>query len=109
MQKWADAVGDQGYSWDSFYPYLKKSVQFTPPNITERGANTSDIKFDESHFDPQGGPLQVSFSNYASPFSTWMKRAWEGLGVKQAVDFNNGTVDGVQYVSLSILYPCFPR
>lgn len=77
-------------------------MQFTPPNITARGANTSNIKFNAENFDPKGGPLQVSFSNYASPYSTWMKIAWESLGVKSAVDFNNGTMDGVQYMNTNI-------
>ncbi|CZR58637.1 related to choline dehydrogenase [Phialocephala subalpina] len=102
FQKWADAVDDQSYAWDNFFPYLQKSVQFTPPNVTLRGFNSSDIMFDSSSFSPTGGPLQAGFANYVSPLATWMKLAWQALGVKPASGFNSGTLEGVQYIPLNI-------
>lgn len=95
-------MGDQAYSWDNFLPYLQKSVKFTPPNVALRGANTSDIQFDPNAYQPTGGPLQVSFANFASPLSTWMKLAWQALGVKPANGFSSGTLSGVQYVTLNV-------
>lgn len=101
-QKWADTVGDQAYSWNNFLPYLQKSVKFTPPNVALRGANTSDIQFDPNAYQPTAGPLQVSFANFASPLSTWMKLAWQALGVKPANGFSSGTLSGVQYVTFNV-------
>jgi choline dehydrogenase len=95
-------VGDQAYTWDNFFPYLQKSVQFTPPNVQLRGDNTSDIQFDPAAYSPTGGPLQVSFANFVSPLATWMKLAWQALGVKPANGFSSGTLSGVQYVTLNV-------
>jgi choline dehydrogenase len=77
-------------------------VKFTPPNVALRGANTSDIQFDPNAYQATGGPLQVSFANFASPLSTWMKLAWQSLGVKPANGFSSGTLSGVQYVTLNV-------
>lgn len=101
-QKWADAVGDQSYTWDNFLPYLQKSVQFTPPNVTLRGANSSDIMADTKAYLLTGGPLQVSFANFVSPLATWMKIAWQSLGVIPATGFSSGTLSGVQYMPLNV-------
>ncbi|KLU91319.1 hypothetical protein MAPG_09840 [Magnaporthiopsis poae ATCC 64411] len=37
-QKWADAVGDQSYSWDRLLPYFQRSVQFHPPGCVALAA-----------------------------------------------------------------------
>jgi len=105
MQKWADQVGDQSYAWDSFFPYLQKSVQFTPPNITSRGTNSSNIMFNADSFSPTGGPLQTSFAKFVSPLATWIKLSWETLGVKTSGGHTAGVLDGVQYMTLNINPP----
>jgi choline dehydrogenase len=101
-RKWADTVGDQAYTWDNFLRYIQRSVKFTPPNVSLRGANTSDIQFDPNEYQPTGGLLQVGFANFASPLSTWMKVAWQALGVMPASKFSSGTLSGVQYVTLNV-------
>jgi choline dehydrogenase len=60
-QNWADAVGDQSYTFNNLLPYFKKSVHFTPPS-SARAANAS-AAYNPAAFDPAGGPLQVSYAN----------------------------------------------
>ncbi|KAI7773760.1 hypothetical protein LA080_009898 [Diaporthe eres] len=101
MQLWADAVGDQNYTFENMLPYYKKSVQFTPPDANMRDPNAT-TQYDASAFDSAGGPLRVSYANYAQPFSSYLQPAMEEIGVAQAKDFNSGTVMGSQYCSSTI-------
>lgn len=100
-QAWADAVGDQSYSWSNWLPYFKKSVTFTPPKSPPRAANAS-ANYDVSAFNPQDGPLEVSYANFAIPFSSWMERALNAIGIRYTKDFNSGTLMGAQYCSNTI-------
>ncbi|KAH8911654.1 GMC oxidoreductase [Coniochaeta sp. PMI_546] len=100
LQLWADSIGDQSYAFDALLPYFKKSCTFTPPGPT-RAANAT-TQFDPSAFSPSGGPLHVSYANYAGPFSSWMQPALNEIGIPTAVDFNSGTVMGAQYCSSTI-------
>ncbi len=68
LQMWADEVDDDSYTWDNFLPYFKKSVDFTPPNNELRASNSTP-QYISSAFDLTGGPLSVSYPNYAQPFS----------------------------------------
>lgn len=79
-QCWADQVGDSSCTFDSLLPYFKKSVNFTPPNTRLRAANAS-AKFVASAFDASGGPLDVSYANYAGPFSSYMEGGMNGIGI----------------------------
>ncbi|KAI7277323.1 hypothetical protein D0864_05863 [Hortaea werneckii] len=98
--KWADEVGDDGYTWDSLQPYFKKSVEFTPPS--EKRAANGTAKYNPDAFEDGAGPLQVSYSNYAPPFSTYLQGSFNEIGLKTAEDFNSGTLEGVQYCSSTI-------
>ncbi|KAK0611639.1 GMC oxidoreductase-domain-containing protein [Immersiella caudata] len=53
-------------------------------------------------FSPAGGPLQVSFANYAQPFSTWVEPAINSVGIAPIADFNSGSLLGAQYCSSAI-------
>ncbi|KXX79350.1 Versicolorin B synthase [Madurella mycetomatis] len=99
-QQWADRVGDHSYTWENLQPHFKKSIQFTPPSNT-RFANAS-AEFDASAFSTQGGPLQVSYANYAQSFSTWLEPALNEIGVPHTDDFNSGTLMGAQYCASTI-------
>lgn len=101
MQQWADAVNDSSYTFENLLPFYKKSVKFTPPNEKTRFDNgTAD--FDASAFDDKGGPLHVSYSNYAAPFSTWMKLGMNAIGIEDQKDFNTGSLMGAQFCSSTI-------
>ncbi|QSZ37525.1 hypothetical protein DSL72_008623 [Monilinia vaccinii-corymbosi] len=99
-QRWADAVGDQSYTFDGLLPYFQKSVHFTPPG-TCRDPNAS-AQYSASAFSSSGGPLEVSYANYAAPFSSYMDGALAEIGIDDAEDFNSGSLMGKQYCSSTI-------
>ncbi|KAL4917368.1 hypothetical protein BDW62DRAFT_218176 [Aspergillus aurantiobrunneus] len=101
LDMWAEAVNDTSYSFDNVFPYYLRSAHFTPPNAVERLENATTL-YNASAFDPGGGPLQVSYSNYVMPFSTWMARGMEGIGLPEAADFNSGELHGYQYCTSTI-------
>jgi choline dehydrogenase-like flavoprotein len=100
LQKWADEVGDQSYTFDNLLPYYKKSCQFTPPSPV-RAANAT-AEYNPSAFDPAGAPLRISYANYAGPFSSYIQPSFEEIGIPTTQDFNSGSVMGAQYCSSTI-------
>ncbi|CAN9280516.1 unnamed protein product [Alternaria sp. RS040] len=100
-QRWADQVGDDSYTFDNLMPYFKKSVKFTPPNTQLRASNGS-AEYVASAFDASGGPLDVSYANYAGPFSSYMEGSLNGIGIPTRPDFNSGELMGAQYCSSTI-------
>ena len=101
MQLWADLVQDQSYTFDNVLPFFKKTVEFTPPDKGLRPSNAT-VQYEEDAFDSASQPLQVSYSNYAMAFSSWMKRGLEAVGVHETKDFNSGFLNGSQYCASTI-------
>ena len=101
MEQWATVVNDSSYAFDQVLPYYKRSVHFTPPNTKTRFANAT-TGFDAAAYDSQGGPLEVSYANYAMPFSTWMSRGMEAIGINETQEFNLGSLMGAQYCASTI-------
>lgn len=99
-QQWADAVGDDSYTFHNLTPYFQKSVKFTPPG-SSRAANAS-AEYDASAFSSTGGLLQVSYPNYAAPFSSYLEGALNDIGISDTTDFNSGSLSGAQYCSATI-------
>ncbi|KAI4166448.1 MAG: hypothetical protein LQ346_009099, partial [Caloplaca aetnensis] len=97
MQKWADEVDDESYTWPNFLPYFKKSVTYSPPNITYANSTNSQ---DPGAFNsrPPLGPLQVSFGRYEDPFGTWAQRAFQAIGQAAIRGFQAGKLLGSAYV-----------
>ena len=100
MQKWADDVSDQSYTWDNFLPFYQKSCNYTPYNPALY--NSTIFTQDPGVFDPAGGPLQVSFSNYADAFGTWAQKAFIAVGMQILNGLNAGVLNGSAYSTLSI-------
>lgn len=100
-QKWADAVGDDSYTFDNLLPYFKKSIKFTPPNDDLRAANAT-AEYNSAAFSPTGGPLEVTYGNYAGPFSSYMEAGMNAIGIPTVQDFNSGSLLGTQYCSSTI-------
>jgi len=101
MQKWADQVGDQSWTWEGVLPYYKKGVHFTPPNNSSGGiAANNTISYDPSAFSPTGGPLQVGYANYIYAFTSWSLRAWTELGLAvNPLGFSSGRLIGAQWAT----------
>ena len=81
-QQWAEAVDDRSYNFLNFLPYFKKSVHFSPPNQNLRAANATPV-FNSTLFSSSGGPLQVSWPNFASPAASWVALGANALGLQE--------------------------
>lgn len=101
MDKWAESVEDHSYTFDNVLPFYKRSARFTPPDTKSRLENAT-VQYDTTSFETDGGPLEVSYSDYAMPFSTWMKLGMDAIGLPEADDFNNGELKGYQYCTSTI-------
>ena len=102
-QKWADAVDDDSYAWDAFFPFYKKSVDFSPPNNRVRIANATP-SYDPGAFKGGKNPaLSVGYPNYVHSFATWAVKGLEQIGIpirKNA--FHAGGLLGQAYNTLTI-------
>lgn len=92
-QRWADLAEDQSFTFDEILPFFKRSINYTRPNYAKRGLN-SQVKIDPSVFSQFGGPLQVSYFNYYLPFSKYVARALQNVGLKEIAGANSGTLLG---------------
>ncbi|KAJ6103163.1 hypothetical protein N7486_005590 [Penicillium sp. IBT 16267x] len=101
MEQWASTVNDSSYNFDAVLPYYKKSATFTAPNMNERAKNATP-EYSIEGFESNGGPLQVSYANYAQPFSSWMELGMHAIGINTTQDFNLGSIMGAQYCSSTI-------
>lgn len=99
-QKWADQVGDQSYVFDSLLPFFKKSLNFTPPDINKRGSNATP-QYDLSTLD-QGGPLDITYSNYAQAIATWVQKGMQSVGLLPRNGFTSGSLNGSSWVIATI-------
>ncbi|KAL4903134.1 hypothetical protein BDW74DRAFT_180005 [Aspergillus multicolor] len=101
LDMWAEAVNDSSYAFDNVFPYYQRSAAFTPPNLAQRLANATTL-YNLNAFDPSGGPLQVSFTDFVQPFSTWVARGLEGIGLRRSSEYNNGQLEGYHYCMSTI-------
>ncbi|KAJ6087143.1 Glucose-methanol-choline oxidoreductase [Penicillium canescens] len=100
MQRWADEVDDQSYTFENLLPYYKNSVHYTPPN-QNLYSNSSNSQTADA-FSSLGGPLEVSFSNLVNAFGTWCQTAFINLGMKQIDGFNSGQLIGSAFATFTI-------
>ncbi|RDL33850.1 Uncharacterized protein BP5553_08218 [Venustampulla echinocandica] len=95
-QKWADDVGDQSYSFDQWLPFFEKSIHYTPPDPHKRAANATpavDLKPLAT-----GGPLSVTFSNYAQAGASWVEKGFREIGISSILGFTSGNLLGSSYI-----------
>ncbi|ODM16763.1 hypothetical protein SI65_07728 [Aspergillus cristatus] len=95
-ENWADHVGDDSYTYDGLLPYFQKSLSFTPPGPS-RAANATP-SYDEASLGSGGGPLSVTFSNYANAMSSWVEKGFAAIGIKPIQGFTSGALNGSAYV-----------
>ena len=75
-----------------------KSATFSPPSV-KRIASTL---YNTDAFQDTGGPLNVSYPNFAQPFSSYMEGALNEINIPTVQDFNSGSLHGCQYASTTI-------
>lgn len=101
MSQWADAVGDQSYTFDKFLPYFEKSLTFTPPAASLRPTNATP-EYDATKVGTGNGPLSVTFGHYAQAFSSWAQLAFKQLGINPIKGFTSGNILGSSYQLLTM-------
>ena len=102
-QKWADQVGDQSFTFDNLLPYFEKSATFTPPNYSKINLLPGDnITYDPSVFSSNGGPLQLSYSNYRQQISRGINSGMETLGLESVDGFCSGELLGFSTLLLTV-------
>jgi choline dehydrogenase len=99
---WARAVNDSAYDWESFLPYFQKSANFTPPDASIRAANASVPAPSAEAYIPEGGPLHVTHTKWAAPFSSWGQLALREMGLPDVQDFESGDLIGSQYCPVTV-------
>ena len=97
---WATMVGDDSYQYENFYPYFKKSQDFSPPDQSKRFANATP-QYDATALG-KGGPLSVIFPNYAGSFGTWVQKGLTAVGMNPINGFQSGKLIGSAYALATI-------
>ncbi|GME26134.1 BetA, Choline dehydrogenase and related flavoprotein [Neofusicoccum parvum] len=101
-QRWAEMVGDDSYTLANLLPYFERAVSFTPPDDSKRLANVTS-EYEADAFASPGGPVHVGYSNYVSPFATWLEKALlaDG-GLNKTAGFNSGRLLGTHYAMTTL-------
>jgi hypothetical protein len=76
------------------------SINYSNPDTGIRAPNATVPYLSPSN--QSGGSLEVSFSNWASPLSSWAQLAFRGLGIADAHSLIEGELIGSQYCPLTI-------
>ena len=100
-QRWADAVGDQSYTFDRLLPFFEKSLKFTPPDMNLRFANGTP-EYDPTVLGNGSGPLSVTFSHYVQAFGTWATKGLTEIGLPIVKGFQSGSLMGQSYSMFTI-------
>jgi choline dehydrogenase len=93
LEKWAEDVGDEAYRWGNFQKYYDKSVTSHPADAAKRLGNSTPA------YNPAGeransGPVSVSYANYVLPFTSWVLKAAEAMGLKKLPGYLDGDLIG---------------
>ncbi|KAF2966205.1 hypothetical protein GQX73_g7375 [Xylaria multiplex] len=101
MDKWAEAVDDNSFTFANLLPWMEKSVRFTPPNAQLRLANATP-EYDVAYFANSSGPLSLTYPNFAYTFPTWGVKAFEEMGISPRPGFVDGALFGHAYSLFTI-------
>ncbi|KAF1948845.1 oxidoreductase [Byssothecium circinans] len=99
--RWASLVGDESFQFKNFLPWMRKSIQFTPANTSIRAKNATVPDAKKESYDAAGGPVQVTFANWANPVASYAQAAWKALGLNTLQDLTSGTLLGNQYTPVT--------
>lgn len=100
FEKWADDVGDTSWTYENVSDFYYKSTNFTPPDESKRIANSTP-EYDTSTLGT-GGPLKVTFANYAQGWSTWIAKAMPQVGIPSINGFTSGKLMGSSWLVSTI-------
>jgi choline dehydrogenase len=99
----ADAVGDQSYTYDNMLQYYHKTMDFTPYDYSSTRFANATPEYNEADT-VTGGGLGVSYPAYAQPWSTWLSKGLEAIGLKKVPAFINGNLMGQSFHQNTIFH-----
>lgn len=91
-QLWADTLEDESFLYENMLPYYEKTMDFTPPNAETRFANSTP-DFSTSNV-VTTGQLGVTYASYSQPWSTWVARGFDALGIARISAYITGNLLG---------------
>ncbi|KAF9894019.1 hypothetical protein FE257_008991 [Aspergillus nanangensis] len=86
-----EAIGNNGWTWETLFPYYLKSENFTVPSKSqlELGASFNPA------YNAHDGPLGVAFTDIPSDdLTTYLNRTFNGMGLPWSEDVNGGKMRG---------------
>ncbi|KAK8115743.1 GMC oxidoreductase-like protein, partial [Apiospora sp. TS-2023a] len=101
FQKWADEVGDQGYTLGNLLPYFKRTYQYTTVDNAQRPPNSS-AEVTTSEWDTAGGPVHVSYASWVNSISSWLRLSFEEIGIPALPSFYNGSLLGWSWLAVTL-------
>ncbi|KAK0523376.1 hypothetical protein OC834_005934 [Tilletia horrida] len=101
MSIWQTITGDSSWGFFERLNDFKRGITFTKANAAKR-KDTFPVPDDSASFSAAGGPLAVSYPRQPQNFSGFMEASMLELGYPMASSFNNGTLDGVQFASITV-------
>ena len=101
FDKWAEQVGDESYRYNNILPYFQRSTKFTPPDPTQRLQN-STARYNASDWSSTGGPVQVGYSSWVNPVSSWLGLAFKELGLNELPSLLSGALIGWSWLSVEL-------
>lgn len=96
FDEWASVVGDSSYTWANLLPYYKKSAKYLPADANLRAANASVPALSVGSYSTFGGPIEVTYPNFAYPGASYAGPAFEELGIHELNDLQSGQLLGWQ-------------
>ncbi|KAK8115349.1 choline dehydrogenase, partial [Apiospora kogelbergensis] len=100
LQRLAETVGDQSYTWNQVLPFYQKSMNFAPPDDRTRLSNATPS------YDPKavarGGPLSVNFPAYAESWSTWVVKGLAAIGISPGRALVEGALSGSTWQLMTV-------
>ncbi|KAI4258800.1 MAG: hypothetical protein L6R42_004894 [Xanthoria sp. 1 TBL-2021] len=101
--QWAEQVADDSYLFDNFLPYFQRSAVLTKPNLEKRHPTNGTVEYNATSFNNSiGGPLQVSWANWANPIGSWGQLALATAGIPPINGFNSGKLIGSTWVTQTL-------
>ena len=94
-------MGDQSYTFENILPYFQRSANFTPPNAEQRPQNAT-AQYNASDWSATGGPLQVSYSSWVNPISSWLGLGFKELGLIELPSLLSGTLLGWSWLTVTL-------
>ncbi|KAL8652680.1 MAG: hypothetical protein Q9226_004164 [Calogaya cf. arnoldii] len=102
-QQWAERFADDSYLFDNFLPFFQRSATLTTSNLEKRYPANGTVDVETTAFNNSiGGPLQISWANWANPIGSWGQIALATAGIPPINSFNSGKLFGSTWVSQTL-------